>query len=145
MKRAHSLATLVLLAGTTLAGTAMAQESGNGPADQPDTAATTADTDSPAATGFYTASVDNNGNLVRGENAKSSKRINQGVYEVIFNASVKQCVRVASIGLPNTGDPPPGVISTALRNGNNKGVFIRTGDTSGFSANRPFQLIVICP
>jgi hypothetical protein len=144
MKRTQALAALVLLAGT-LAGTAMAQEAGNGPADQPDTAATTAGTDSPAATGFYTAAVDNNGNLVRGENATNARRLGQGIYEVIFNANVKNCVRVASIGLPNTGDPPPGVISTAARKNNNRGVYIRTGDTSGFSANRPFQLIVICP
>jgi hypothetical protein len=142
MKLAHSLAALVLLAGTAFAGMAMAEE-GNGSADEPDTAA--ADTDTPAATGFYTASVGNQGNLVNGENVKSAKKTGQGAYQVIFTANVKKCVRVASIGLPNTGDPPPGIVSTAALNGNNKGVFIRTGDPGGFSQNLPFHLIVICP
>jgi hypothetical protein len=142
MKLAHSLAALILLAGTAFAGAAMGQDS-NGSADAPDT--TAADTDTPAATGFYTASVGNNGNVINGENVKSAKNTGKGVYQVIFNANVKNCVRVASIGLPHTGNPPPGIVSTAALNGNNKGVFIRTGDTSGFSQNLPFHLIVICP
>jgi hypothetical protein len=145
MKLPHYLLALVLLSGTAFAGMAVAQEVDNGSADQPEATTTESDVDAPTASGTFTAAVNNNGSLQRGQGVRNSRRLSQGVYEVIFNSNVRQCVRVASIGLPNTGDPPPGVISTAARNGNNRGVFIRTGTTNGASSNRPFQLIVICP
>jgi hypothetical protein len=64
---------------------------------------------------------------------------------VIFNSDVDKCVWVASIGLPGTGNPLPGIISTALRKGNNKGVYVLTGDQKAFLENLAFSIIVTCP
>ena len=117
MKPAHTLAALVLLAGTAFAGAAMAQEEQrNGrragsaapiPMRQPRRASTR-----PPSAPTATSST--------ARTSSSAKNKSKGVYEVIFNANVKKCVRVASIGLPNTGDPPPGIVSTAALNNNNK-------------------------
>jgi hypothetical protein len=99
----------------------------------------------PAPNDVYTAFVQNDGDLKRGINVKSTKKLGKGEYQVIFKNDVDKCVWVASIGLPGTGNPKPGIISTALRSGNNKGIYVITGDQGARVENLPFALIVTCP
>jgi hypothetical protein len=99
----------------------------------------------PAPNDVYTAAVQDNGKLKRGVGVKKANKLGKGEYEVIFNSDVDKCVWVASIGLPGTGNPLPGIISTALRKGNNKGVYVLTGDQKAFLENLAFSIIVTCP
>lgn len=85
------------------------------------------------------------GSLVRGKGVASQARLGTGAYEVIFDREVRSCVYVATIGIAVTGIiPPPGEISVASRGNNRSGVYIRTWDTAGASADRPFHLFVGC-
>jgi hypothetical protein len=99
----------------------------------------------PAPNDVYTAVVQDNGKLKRGVGAKNAKKLGKGEYQVVFENDIKNCAWVASIGLPGTGDPFPGIISTALRKGNNKAIYVLTGDQKAFLENLAFSVIVTCP
>jgi hypothetical protein len=135
-----TLAAAVLAAGAAFSGGAMA-------ANDADTSLTAEDQipSPPAPADTYSAFVQDNGKLKRGVGVKSAKKLGKGEYEVIFQNDVKDCVWVATIGLPGTGNPYPGIISTALRKGNNKGIYILTGDQKAFLENLAFAVIVTCP
>ena len=91
------------------------------------------------------AVVNKDGTLVRGAGVASLARLGTGAYEVIFNKNVSQCVYVAAIGLAVTGIvPPAGEIGVAARGNNQNGVYIRTRNSDGASADRPFHLFVGC-
>lgn len=133
------LAATVVAAGAILSGSAMA-------ANDPDTTAATEEpAPPPAPAGVFAASVQQNGNLNRGISVSSTRRLGRGEYEVIFDSNIRNCIWVASIGLPGTGNPSPGIISTALRNGNNRGIYVLTGDERAVLQNLAFSVIVTCP
>jgi hypothetical protein len=58
---------------------------------------------------------------------------------------VRSCVYLATLGLAVTGIiPPRGEIGVASRGNDRRGVYIRTWDSTGASADRPFHLFVGC-
>lgn len=135
-----TLAAAVLAAGAALSVPAMA-------ANDADPSLTAEDQVPvpPAPAGVYTAFVQDNGKLKRGEGVDKAKKLGKGEYEVLFTADVKDCVWVTSIALPGTGNPFPGVISSALRKGNNKGLYILTGNQNAVLENLSFSVVVTCP
>ena len=135
-----TLAAAVLAMGAAVAAPALAANEAD-----PNISAEDQIPSPPAADDTYSAFVQDNGKLKRGVGAKKAKKLGKGEYEVIFENDVKDCVWVATIGLPGTGDPYPGIISTALRKGNNKGIYILTGDQKAFLENLSFALVVTCP
>lgn len=135
-----TLAAAVIAAGAALSGTAMAGNDAD-----PSLTAEDQVPSPPAPADTYSAFVQDNGKLKRGVGVNKAKRLGKGEYEVLFTNDVKDCVWVASLGLPGTGNPSPGIISTALRKGNNKGIYILTGDQKAFLENLSFALIVTCP
>ncbi len=134
------LAATVVALGALLSGAAMA-------ANDVDTTVEAEDLSAPppAPQGVYAAFVQQNGNLARGIGVSRTRRLARGEYEVIFDSRVRNCIWVASIGLPGTGNPFPGIVSTALRNGNNRGVYVITADQRAVVQNLAFSLIVTCP
>lgn len=68
-----------------------------------------------------------------------------GVYEVIFNDNVRDCVYLATIGLPGfSGQSPPGEITVVGRVTTVNGVFVTTHDAVGNPSDRNFHLLVTC-
>ena len=133
-------ATAILAAGLAYSGSAMAAND-----EDPTLTAEDQIPSPPAPSDVYTAFVTKDGDLKRGINVKNTKKLGKGEYQVIFKNDVKDCVWVASIGLPGTGNPKPGIISTALRKGNNKGIYVLTGDQKAFLENLSFSIMVTCP
>jgi hypothetical protein len=135
-----TLAAVVVAAGAALSGGAMA-------ANDVDTtvAAEELTAPPPAPQDVYAATVQDNGNLRRGINVTRTRRLGRGEYEVIFGNNIRNCIWVASIGRPGTGNPNPGIISTALRNGNNRGIYVLTGNERAVLQNLAFSVIVTCP
>jgi hypothetical protein len=88
---------------------------------------------------FRHAVVNAGGQLVRGRDVSAD----DGVYQVIFNGDVRNCVYVASIGNPTADTQPPGEVSVGSLATNVNGVEVRTR-MNGNPQNRPFQLIVSC-
>lgn len=89
------------------------------------------------------AVVDANGEPVRKCNALDSQRRDDGIYVVRFNRDVSSCAWVATIGLPDDGISPPGEISVAGFIQPDV-VVVRTFDSLGAPADRPFHLAVHC-
>lgn len=103
----------------------------------------TADTPRAAHSGF--AVVGSDGTLVRGGNTTGAIHLGTGIYEVDFSSSVKKCVFTATIGLPGSdGTNSPGFVTVAGRGGNDDGVYLRTYDQKGNSADFGFHLNVRC-
>ena len=94
-------------------------------------------------TGFF-AVVELNGVLIRGKGVVSARRINDGSYEVIFNAPVTSCAFTGSIGNTGFSGATRGQFSAQGRFGTNNGVFVSTSGSSGTVADRPFHLVVTC-
>ena len=84
------------------------------------------------------------GVAARTRGASSVARTSEGRYQVIFDRDVRGCVYVASIGDVGAAAPPQGEISTSALASNVNGVAIRTENSGGAAANRPFHLIVSC-
>jgi hypothetical protein len=63
---------------------------------------------------------------------------------VIFNRDVRNCVFLATIGDAGAAAPPQGEIATSALATNVNGVSVRTENSNGAAADRPFHLIVPC-
>lgn len=90
------------------------------------------------------AVVNGSGSIARGAGTTSSGRLGAGVYEVIFNQNVQNCVYVASVGDSAEGTGTSGAATTARRAGNANGVRVETRNLAGAAADRAFHLIVVC-
>src|SRR5262249_49150822 len=83
------------------------------------------------------AVINGNGTKARGANVVSSKKLvptlNDGRYEVIFNANVSNCSYTATVGTTTNGGSitTPVTITTATRAGNANGVFLFIHQTNG--------------
>lgn len=93
------------------------------------------------------AVVTGQGALVRGRNVWRVQRLAAGIYEVVFNRDVSDGVYTATIGRPEYGVEPAGMIGVALRWGlpgpeGRKGVWVDTHDPNGRRADRGFHLVV---
>jgi hypothetical protein len=87
--------------------------------------------------------VDVAGALSRNKGVASAQRLGLGDYLVTFNQDVTACSYQTSIGGPTTVNAP-GEISPAQRTGVAAAVEVKTYDSAGAAADRPFYLAVFC-
>jgi hypothetical protein len=91
------------------------------------------------------AVVNGNGQLSRGRDVSSVARTGNGRYQAIFNADLRGCAYFATIGDTSAAGPPQNSqVSVASLASNVNGVAIRTENSNGNEADRPFHLIVMC-
>ena len=90
------------------------------------------------------ASVTSAGVLARGRNVSSVARTSEGRYQVIFNRDVRNCGFLATIADAGAAAPPQGEIGASALSSNVNGVAVRTENSGGSPADRPFHLIVPC-
>ena len=85
------------------------------------------------------------GSLDRGNGVTSVTKSDTGDYQVRFNKNVRNCVYVASVGLPGSlGVELPGQIGVVGENASVNGVWIDTYDSLGNESDRSFHLLVDC-
>jgi hypothetical protein len=90
------------------------------------------------------AVVASDGALTRKNGATSVTKLGAGDYEVVFGANVSACVYNATLGSPDTSDPPAGEVGVSSRGGNANAVRVVTRESAGVAADRPFHLTVNC-
>ena len=100
----------------------------------------------PAAEGLtHTAVVGPLGQLVRARGVTSVARAaNPGLYQVIFNRDVRGCFYNATVGDVGAAGPPGGQVTVGALATNANGVAVRTTNSGGDLASRPFHLQVSC-
>jgi hypothetical protein len=92
------------------------------------------------------AVVDLDGDLKRGLHAVSSRRLDVGVYEVIFARDVRRGVYLATPGGPGyAGIPLTAAASVLGRATDPRGVLVYTVDLTGAPLATGFHLLVVCP
>jgi hypothetical protein len=92
------------------------------------------------------AVVDSEGTLRRGLHAVSSKRLDIGVYEVIFSRNVRRGVYLATPGGHGyAGVPLSATIAVMGRASDPRGVFFYTTNPQGDPLSTGFHLLVLCP
>ena len=96
----------------------------------------------PAATTLW-AVINADGTKSRGSRVTASSVTFPGGYSVQFDTNVAGCAYVASVGSPTTG-ADVGEATVAQRLGDANAVFVRTGDSAGAAAAKPFYLAVFC-
>lgn len=84
------------------------------------------------------------GVVARGRGVGSAARTSAGRYQVIFDRDVRGCAYIATIGDAGAAAPPQGEISTSALASNVNGVSVRTENSGGSAADRPFHLAVLC-
>lgn len=90
------------------------------------------------------AVVDEAGAVQRAKGVAAATRLGMGQYEVLFDEpDVTSCAYLAGLGDAASG-VAVGEVSAVWRAGMVNGVFVRTYDTDGVTADRPFHLIVVC-
>lgn len=97
-------------------------------------------------TGYF-AVVDTGGAFVRGKGVVRTAKVGAtaGAYEVIFNKAITGCAFTGAVADPDfAGLPPSGEIRLVGRSGTNNGVFVKTSDSAGVAADRPFHVAVTC-
>jgi hypothetical protein len=92
------------------------------------------------------AVVDFEGNLKRGLHAVACKRLELGVYEVIFNRDVRRGVYLATCGGHGYEGVPLSAIATVMSRATNpRGVLVYTTGLQGDPIATGFHLLVVCP
>lgn len=84
------------------------------------------------------------GVTARGRSVASAARTAEGRYQVLFDADIRNCAYYAVIGDHGASQPPQGEIGVSALASNVNGVAVRTENSAGQPANRPFHLIVAC-
>jgi hypothetical protein len=90
------------------------------------------------------AVVGGNGVVARSRGVSSVARTAEGRYQVILDRDVRNCAYFATIGDIGAAAPPQGEISTSALSTNVNAVAVRTENSNGNAADRPFHLIVPC-
>lgn len=67
-----------------------------------------------------------------------------GQYEVLWDTDVSACLASISIGDGFTGGGDAGLVAAVDRSGTPNGLWVETYDASGFPADMPFQVHVVC-
>ena len=100
----------------------------------------------PSADGLtHAAVIGPLGQFVRGRGVTSVARTgNPGVYQVIFNRDVRGCFYNATVGDVGAAGPPGGQVTVGGLATSVNGVAVRTTNSAGDLANRPFHLLVSC-
>jgi hypothetical protein len=97
------------------------------------------------ATGvFRQAVVTDAGVLARSRGVSSAARTAEGRYQVIFDRDVRGCAYMAGLGDAGAAAPAAGLVETSSLASNVNGVSLRTQNSAGNPADRPFHLIVSC-
>jgi hypothetical protein len=92
------------------------------------------------------AVVDEAGNLKRAFHALSSRQLELGVYEVIFNRDIRRgAYLVTPGGHGYEGIPPSAVASVIGRASDPRAVLVYVADMQGDPFATGFHLLVICP
>jgi hypothetical protein len=92
------------------------------------------------------AVVDQDGSLKRGMHAVAAKRLDLGVYEVIFSRDVRRGVYLVTPGGAGyAGVPLTAAASVMGRASNPRGVLVYTTDLAGNQLATGFHLLVVCP
>jgi hypothetical protein len=92
------------------------------------------------------AVVNHEGRLRRGSHAVSSKCLERGVYEVIFDRDVRRGVYLVTPGGEGyEGIPPAAIASVIGRSCDPRGVVVYVADASGDPIETGFHLLVVCP
>jgi hypothetical protein len=92
------------------------------------------------------AVLDEAGNIKRGFHAISSRQLELGVYEVIFNRDIRRgAYQVTPGGHGYEGMPPSAVASVIGRATDARGVLVYITDLQGDPLAAGFHLLVICP
>ncbi len=98
--------------------------------------------------GFYTAplvaEVAETGIIDRSTAGISARRRALGEYQIDFERDVTDCVAFATIGPSGGGGTLSGEIWTADRTGSPNAVFVKTNDSAGAVADRPFKIRLVC-
>ena len=84
------------------------------------------------------------GLAARGRGVTSVARTSAGRYQVIFNRDVRTCAFLATIADAGAAAPPQGEISASALASNVNGVAVRTENSNGNPADRPFHVAVSC-
>lgn len=93
--------------------------------------------------GVLFAQIAADGTVNNDSGSVTAIKLGTGIYEVDFARNVSSCAFTATIGAFDTGSAS-GQINVADRLANVEAVFVDTNDVAGASADRPFQLIVVC-
>jgi hypothetical protein len=92
------------------------------------------------------AVVDFDGNIKRGMHALACKRLELGVYEVIFNRDVRRGVYLATAGGHGYEGVPVSAIATVTSRATDpRGVLVYTTGLQGDPMASGFHLLVVCP
>ena len=93
----------------------------------------------------HTAVVGPLGQFVRGRGVTSVSRTdNPGLYQVVFNRDVRGCFYNATVADVGAADPPGGQVTVGGVTTNPNAITVRTTNSGGERANRPFHLLVSC-
>ena len=92
----------------------------------------------------HAAVVTSLGQLVRGRGVTSAARTDVGRYQVIFDRDVRGCFYNATVGDVSAVGPPGGQVTVGGLATSANGVAVRTTNSAGDLANRPFHLLVSC-
>ena len=96
----------------------------------------------PPATALW-AVVATNGSMARGSHVTSTDKVAAGQYVVVFDRDVKACAYLGSLG-GIAAESMIGQISVTRRSINANGVFVKTYDSGGATADKSFHLAVFC-
>ena len=92
------------------------------------------------------AVVDSDGSLKRGLHAVASKRLDIGVYEVLFARDVRRGVYLATPGGHGyEGMPPSATLAVMGRASDPRGVLVFITNQNGDPLSTGFHLLVVCP
>ncbi len=90
------------------------------------------------------AVVTDAGTLARGRGVTSAARTAEGRFQVIFDRDVRACVFPVALGDAGAAGPPQGEAASTALASNVNGVAVRTENSNGGAADKPFHLIVSC-
>jgi hypothetical protein len=90
------------------------------------------------------AVVNSSGSIARSAGTTSAGRLGAGVYEVVFNQNVTNCVFVGSVGGAAEETATSGALTTSRRAGNGNAVRVETRTLGNAPADRAFHLVVVC-
>ncbi len=94
--------------------------------------------------GVLFAQINANGTVANSSGGVTSSRIALGQYEVDFGRDITLCGFYATQGESGAGGAPGAIMGVADRGGNAEAVFVTVRTNSNVSADRAFQLLVVC-
>ncbi len=146
MKTGVTLSTAAVLATGAAVGTAIADGGGgnlNAPGAKSATTKVVAKAASKKDRVFAVVRAD--GSKHRGRGFDSSVKLDDGVYEVAFDRSIKKCAWSGTVGYGKFEDETgPAMITITGRIGTNNALYVTTFDHAGTKADYPFLVTVVC-